>query len=59
MVDKPPKGRTCTRTVVKAPQPAAEAAAASNETIVLDAEAFTHGGIRYRHLSHFSIIFPL
>jgi hypothetical protein len=63
MADKPPKGRTArTRTVVKAPQPAAEAAAASNEPTVLDAEAFTHGGVpkvRYRHLSHFSIIFPL
>ena len=44
MADKPPKGRTTrTRTMVKAPQPAAEVAAASNESTVLDAEAFTHG----------------
>lgn len=51
MADKPPKGRTArTRTAVKAPQPAAAAAAASNEPTVLDAEAFTHGGVPKRQL---------
>lgn len=46
MADKPPKGRTArTRTAGKAPQPPPPAAAASNEPTVLDAEAFTHGGV--------------
>jgi len=59
MSDNPPKGRTArTRTAVKAPQPAVAAAATSSEPTVLDAEAFTHGGVpkvRYRDLSH---LFP-